>query len=527
MKSKAKVEKIITSLVLTLVLLTGGLFLPESGAGSFWPGASKSLAYSGMNSGDIVSIAGGYDQSLVVKNDGTVWSLGGTNDDGSGTPVQVSGLSGITAVSCGYVHSLALRSDGTVWTWGENGSGQLGDGSTIDRNTPMQVSGLNGITAVACGNVHCLVLKSDGTVWAWGLNGYGQLGDGSTTDRSRPVQVSGLSEITAVSCGDGHSLALKSDGTVWAWGYNEYGQLGDGSTTNRSTPVQVQGLSDLITNIACGDLHSMVLKSNGLVQTWGYNCNGQLGDGTNTTRLSPVEVKNLSHEVGDIVSIAAGSSFSLALKSDGTLRAWGNNYYGQLGNGRNVNTVSPVTVTDLGGITAVASGFHHSLALRNDGTVYSWGYNDFGQLGVGESWHCNTPVQVKAPGGNGYFSNVMMPDGELPVIWNDWTPRLNIAVDKSWTITFSMEVDPNCVNIDYIYVATDENGSDKEGVNPDFFDGDDKKVRISSPDAGWQMGSDYYLFISKDVQSTSATGNKKLSNGIRMKFSIVTNNQSN
>ncbi|MEN6351441.1 MAG: hypothetical protein ABFD08_18875, partial [Syntrophomonas sp.] len=342
MKSKVKTGNVITSLVLALALLAGGMLLPENGAGGFLPGVSQGLAYSGMKSGDIASIAGGYDQSLVVKNDGTVWSLGRTNDDISGTPVQVQGLTGVTAVGCSYGHSLALRGDGTVWTWGRNGSGQLGDGSTTDRNAPMQVPGLRGVTAIACSNGHNLALKSDGSVWAWGYNGHGQLGDGSTTDQSRPVQVAGLSEITAISCGEGHSLALKSDGTVWAWGYNEYGQLGDGGTTDQSTPEQVQGLSGLITTVACGDLYSMVLKSNGSVQSWGYNHSGQLGDGTTTTRLSPVEVENLSHEVGDIASISAGCGFSLALKSDGTIMAWGNNYYGSLGNGRNVNSVSPV-----------------------------------------------------------------------------------------------------------------------------------------------------------------------------------------
>ncbi|MEN6350203.1 MAG: hypothetical protein ABFD08_12510, partial [Syntrophomonas sp.] len=223
-------------------------------------------------------------------------------------------------------------------------------------------------------------------------------------------------------------------------------------------------------------------------------------------------------------SISAGCGFSLALKSDGTIMAWGNNYYGSLGNGRNVNSVSPVAVTGLSGITAVTRGWFHSLAVKSDGTVYSWGYNEFGQLGVGESWHCNTPVQVKAPGGNGYFSDVMLPGSELPAIWNDWTPQLNIAVDKPWTVIFSMEVDPSCVNTDYIYIATDANGSNKVGVSPELVNDDAKKVRISAPEAGWEMGSDYYLFIGKDVQSTSATGNKKLSSGIRMKFSVVNSN---
>jgi hypothetical protein len=159
------------------------------------------------------------------------------------------------------VHSLALKDDGTVWAWGYNGYGQLGNGTNTDSNVPVQVSGLTGITAIAWGGSHSLALKNDGTVWAWGYNGYGQLGNGTNTDSNLPVQVSSLTGITVIAGGSRHSLALKNDGTVWAWGYNGYGQLGNGTNTDSNVPVQVSGLTG-ITAIAGGGYHSLAIYPN-------------------------------------------------------------------------------------------------------------------------------------------------------------------------------------------------------------------------------------------------------------------------
>lgn len=145
----------------------------------------------------------------------------------------------------------------SVSAWGGNSFGQLGDGTTTNRLTPVQVSGLSGLTLIAAGAEHTLALKSDGTLWAWGYNFYGWLGDGTTTDRLTPVEVSGLSGVSAIAAGEQHSLALKSDGTVWAWGRNLDGQLGDGTTTRgRLTPVQVGGLSGVMA-IASGSYYNM------------------------------------------------------------------------------------------------------------------------------------------------------------------------------------------------------------------------------------------------------------------------------
>ncbi|MCP4546611.1 MAG: hypothetical protein GY835_09125, partial [bacterium] len=305
-------------------------------------------------------------------------------------PVQVSGLMEVTAMAAGQAHSLALKSDGTVWAWGNNAFGQLGDGTTTDRHTPVQVSGLAGITAIAGGYFHSLALKSDGTVWAWGNNAHGELGDGTTTNRHIPVQVSGLTGVTAIAGGQYHSLALKSDGTVWAWGNNYTGQLGDGTTTDRYTPVQVSGLTG-VTAIAGGYFHSLALKSDGTVWAWGDNDNGELGDGTTTIRLTPVQVSSLT----GVIAIAGGSNHhGLALKSDGTVWAWGYNAYGQLGDGTTTSRSSPVQVSGLTGVTVIAGGSVHSLALKSDGTVWAWGKNGYGQLGDGTTTDRSLPAQV-------------------------------------------------------------------------------------------------------------------------------------
>ena len=345
---------------------------------------------------------------MALKSDGTVWAWGyndyGQLGDGTtlykNTPVQVSSLSGVIAIAGGNDHNLSVKSDGTVWAWGYNHYGRLGDGTTTDKHTPVQVSGLSGVIAIAGGTFHSLALKSNGTVWAWGSNGFGQLGDGTTTERHTPVKVSGLSDVIAISVGNYHSLALKSDGTVWAWGYNYYGQLGDGTNTEKDsvgkkTPVKVSRLSGVIA-IAGGTYHSLALKSNGTAWAWGYNSYSQLGDGTTTDRNTPMQVGSIS----GVTAIASGAYHSLALKSDGTVWAWGKNNAGQIGDGgttgSGVYRETPVQVSSLSGITAIAGGYSHSLALKSDGTVWAWGSNSWGQLGDGTEKDSNTPVQVSS-----------------------------------------------------------------------------------------------------------------------------------
>ena len=309
------------------------------------------------------------------------------------TPFQETGLTEVTQVSAGGLHSLALRSDGTVWAWGNNFFGQLGNGYSCvcGVGTPAQVAGLTGVIQVAAGAVHSLALRSDGTVWAWGH-------DGTGSDHSTPTQVTGLTGVTKISAGGIFSLALRSDGTVWAWGANQAGQLGNGTTANSPVPVQVTGLSQ-VTGISAGFDASLATRTTGItaltsVWTWGGNASGQLGDGTFTSHLTPERVTGINTLY--IAGISAGHNFAVVLGTDGSAWGWGADESGELDNAPTSNPVSrPVQMTGTGsGITQLSAGFDHVLALKSNGTVRAWGGNSEGQLGNGNTTSATGPVQV-------------------------------------------------------------------------------------------------------------------------------------
>ena len=348
----------------------------------------------------IAGVTASLGHSLALKQDGSVWAWG-LNDYGQlgigsaeiidhSVPVPVPGLGGVSDVSAGPMHTVALKQDGTVWAWGSNLAGQVGDGTSTDRTTPVQTQGLTGATAVGAGGFFTMALKQGGSVWAWGANKFGQLGDGTTTDRKTPVQVKGLTGvITAIAAGYDYGLAVRQDGSVWAWGNNSLGQLGDGTTSNRSAPVQVQGLSGVKAVSGSVGGHSVALKNDGTVWAWGYNFFGQLGDGSETNRSTPAQVKGLS----GVMAVSAGLGHSIAVKQDGTVWAWGSNVFGELGDGTTNSRSAPIQVQGLAGVAAVAaSSTAHSVALKQDGTVWTWGHNGYGQLADGTYVAQRTPV---------------------------------------------------------------------------------------------------------------------------------------
>ncbi len=302
--------------------------------------------------------------------------------------------------------------------WGSNGNGQLGTNGFLDSAVPVPV-GRTGLLSTktllsqASGGNHSVALCSDGTVATWGNNSYGQLGNNSTTDSLIPVSVTTtgvlLSKtVVAIAAGQYHNLALCSDGTLAAWGYNFYGQLGNGGTTQSSAPVAVSKTGVLsgktVIAIAAGTYHSFALCSDGTLAAWGYNGNGELGNGGTGYSVLPVTVDNSGVLAGKTISsVIAGSFHNFALCADGTLVGWGYNAYGQLGNGNTNNSTVPSLVSLTGALTgktvvAAAAGYYHTLALCSDGTVATWGYNADGELGNGNTTSSVVPVPVSVSG---------------------------------------------------------------------------------------------------------------------------------
>jgi alpha-tubulin suppressor-like RCC1 family protein len=217
-------------------------------------------------------------------------------------PVRVSGLTNVVASDSEYAQSFALASDGTLWGWGENGWGQVGNGSTQDQLSPVAV--LSGVMAVAAGQSHTLALKSDGTVWAWGNNGFGQLGLGTQTDSvPTPTQVPCLAAMTAIGAGYDHSLAVGANGTVYAWGDNLYGQVGlPGGYADefRTSPVQEPGLTGIVA-VTGGWVDSFALGANGHYWGWGVDGSGELGDGVANFEVQGPTL-GLAHGLGSLVA---------------------------------------------------------------------------------------------------------------------------------------------------------------------------------------------------------------------------------
>lgn len=368
-----------------------------------------------------LAVAAGGTHTVVLKTNGMVWSWGRNVDGqvGDGTtarrssPVQVNGLTGITAIAAGLDHTLALKDDGTVWSWGRNNFGQLGDGTMTNALYPVQVAGLTGITAISAGRTHSIALKDDGTVWVWGDNSFGQFGNGTRTGPAScgvpsgpddvdlltcstvPLQATGLAGVTvaAVSAGAFHNVALGNDGLVRIWGNNRRHQI-DNTGQDRLTPVQVTGLTGgTPTAVAAGAFHTVVLRSDGAVWTWGSNGGGQIGNGTVVDQTTPGIVTGLT----GITRIAAGGAHTLVIGQDQMIRGWGDHLFGRNIDGTTIRSLSPVLTTFPTEIVGVAGGGFHAVALKADGSVWSWGDNFTGQLGDGTTADRFTPERVMAP----------------------------------------------------------------------------------------------------------------------------------
>ncbi len=304
------------------------------------------------------SIADGNGFVLALKSNGTVWGWGINNQGqlGDGTtverprPVQTSGLTNVTAVAAGRFYSLALKSDGTVWIWGFSG---LGSSTAVVRTVPVQLPGITNVTALAAGSGHALMLKSDKTVWAVGTNSRGELGTGNTLGQNLPVPVSSLTNVKSITAREEFSAAVKEDGTVWAWGGNFHGQLGPGGGAMNfdphPTPIQVTGLPSGMTAIVAGDDFCLALAGDGAVWSWGNNSESQLGQDLSFGQdPTPHQIPNFN----GVAALAAGVNHSVALKIDGSVWTWGGNSDGQLGDGTITTHLPPARVSGLQSVSA-------------------------------------------------------------------------------------------------------------------------------------------------------------------------------
>ena len=293
-------------------------------------------------------------------------------------PVQLANgnrLLQVQAISAGGDHTVALDVNGEVWTWGRNTYGQLGHSSSLLSNEnpeKLLLKDVGKIIAVAAGDHHTLIVNESGEVWAWGKNGYGQLGSpvgtGTPLSTVNPTRVPGLVGVVAVAAGAEHSVALNRDGTVWTWGRNSFGQLGNGETTDVNySPVMVSGLNSIM-EIAAGENHTMALKQDRTtVYAWGSNSYGQLGDGGREMKLRPIQVEGMRN----VKMIATGANHSMVIKEDGSVWTWGRHTSGT----QTVRT-SPIEVKGLENAIAIGGGGYdldsYTLAIKQDGTVWEW-----------------------------------------------------------------------------------------------------------------------------------------------------------
>ena len=345
--------------------------------------------------------AGGYHTCAIVAGVAKCWGLDNRGQLGDGpqktnknTPQNVTGLPvglPVVAIGAGDFHTCAVLNTGSVWCWGANDRGQMGDGSLGgERPTPVQATGITDAVDVGGGTDHTCALRATGQVWCWGNNLTGQLGNGTTTSSASAVAVTGLSDAVAIAIDENRSCAVRATGAVVCWGKGIYGQLGDGLQLDRYAPTPVAGIGNA-SYLATGYNHTCALAP--AVSCWGRNANGQLGDSTKTDRTTPAPVGGLPSR---LLTAAAGAFHACVLEETGAGACWGANDNKQLGVSGSPATdrTTPSSVTSLVGATTLVSGYYHNCAVLADGVVKCWGRNLEYQMGTGNDTPSDVPVPV-------------------------------------------------------------------------------------------------------------------------------------
>jgi alpha-tubulin suppressor-like RCC1 family protein len=380
----------------------------------------------------------GYYHNIAIQQDWTVWAWGyndkGQLGDGTNAqhhlPIQVKGpnemgwLTDIIAVAAGNQHSVALSGDGHVLTWGTNTYGQLGNATFESSYIPVYVLNNDNlpfekVIAIASGTNHVLLLTENNQLWGWGKNENGQLANNTPTSFNRPIRVEGLpsNRIVQIAAADTHSMVLLDNGEIWTWGDNSFGQLGIGDMMSSLRPARVlhengSPLTDIVA-IALGNFHSLALSNDGYIWAFGNNEDGQLGNDStaNLSRPAKVQHPDNGNALSDIVYIAAGSSHSLAIQNSDVIWAWGDNKYGQLGDGTQDNQSLPKKINSnniaIDQVLTMDAGKQHT--VLHTGHVWAWGANYSFQLGTGTSSGSSIPIQTRSPDGSDIFSPGIFP----------------------------------------------------------------------------------------------------------------------
>jgi len=372
-------------------------------------------------------LAGGGFSAYAVATNGTVWAWGddieGQLGDGrefaaSTVPTMVHGLHHIVSLAAGANSAYALASNGSVWAWGDDGEGQLGIGiSLFAKPLPTRVHLPDRARVIAAGDYAGYAIDSHGELWTWGDNAFGQLAEAESISSSAdPSRVRELIRLRGIAAGLNDAYALESNGTVWAWGDNSFGQLGRPPSGSRQDPLPrpIPGISHVI-QIAAGANSAYALESNGTVWAWGDNSFGQLGRPPSGSRQDPLPrpIPGISH----VIQIAAGANSAYALESNGTVWAWGDNSFGQLGTGSTVPMYRPTPVRLRGRVTSITAGANAAYALAPDGTIWSWGYGGYGQLGNGSTQSSSRPVTITVAGGTETLTTCQQ-QRETPNSWS-------------------------------------------------------------------------------------------------------------
>lgn len=324
--------------------------------------------------------------------------LGNGTTEGTSVPIAIEGLvANVTQLAVGFVRTCAVLANGAVYCWGDNDDGLLGDGTVGDKLYPTAVQGFTGgVSQVAVGFRHSCALQTDGAVQCWGTNPFGAIGDGTTENQPFPTTVKDLGGVVVqLTAGHHYTCGVLSNGSVQCWGANAHGTLGDGTKADKQLPVMVEGLAEGVTQVVAGWTNTCALSVSGGVQCWGKNTGEQLEDGTIEDTVYPTTLQGFG---GEVLQLAKQLSVTCALIVDGTVRCWGGNGYGQLGDGSTEAQFAPVEVVGLADMVGhVAVGGYHACAghVNTAGTVQCWGWNNAGQLGDGTKEDKSTPTFVQ------------------------------------------------------------------------------------------------------------------------------------